>query len=413
MDTLFYFLERMYRMTSIPLRCFHQQDQFTLFCRGFESCPDPFASDPCLSTFLSQKLQKSSKPVLEFEEGVFLYGALKDSSGLHIIAGPIVLSEIDSISLEEYAIRHKMITEEVCIKRSSLLRLTSLLETIHSIRNGEVLSGLDMASECETIQDIAPISTSMQAYMMENTEQDIQRLSYSDEKLFMQQIREGDLEGIKKHTLGTTTLDLSIADERVGKVATNKQKHFEYIVCASITLAARAAIEGGVDALSAYALADVYMQRLEKTKDIVNMLQISANSQLDFATEVRKIIDRRSRSTYVEKCKSIIANHMNKAFTLDDLAQAVGISKPYLSKQFTKEEGIGVMDYTRNKRIEAAANMLKYSSETISSIASYLCFPSQSHFGAVFKKLKGVTPQRYRENHSLIDVSPNVPNLPK
>ena len=55
------------------------------------------------------------------------------------------------------------------------------------------------------------------------------------------------------------------------------------------------------------------------------------------------------------------------------------------------------MHYTRKKRIEAAANMLKYSQESIITIANYLCFPSQSHFTAVFKEFKGITPQKYRE----------------
>jgi len=62
------------------------------------------------------------------------------------------------------------------------------------------------------------------------------------------------------------------------------------------------------------------------------------------------------------------------------------------------------MGYARKKRIEAAANMLKFSDEKISAIAIYLTFPSQSHFVKVFKELMGKTPKQYRDSNQKYEI---------
>lgn len=56
-----------------------------------------------------------------------------------------------------------------------------------------------------------------------------------------------------------------------------------------------------------------------------------------------------------------------------------------------------ILHYLQGLRVDAAKNMLRYSSEDLSSIAAYLCFPSQSRFGEAFKQFTGTTPKKYRE----------------
>lgn len=62
-----------------------------------------------------------------------------------------------------------------------------------------------------------------------------------------------------------------------------------------------------------------------------------------------------------------------------------------------KETGERLQDYIVRFRVERAANLLMYSEEGISDIAEYVNFPSQSYLGKVFKKYKGMTPQKYRD----------------
>jgi transcriptional regulator GlxA family with amidase domain len=66
--------------------------------------------------------------------------------------------------------------------------------------------------------------------------------------------------------------------------------------------------------------------------------------------------------------------------------------------------GMGIQQYAMIKRVETAADMLRFSDESILAVSNYLCFSSQSHFGKIFKDQMGVTPQKYRDKYKLIDL---------
>ena len=48
---------------------------------------------------------------------------------------------------------------------------------------------------------------------------------------------------------------------------------------------------------------------------------------------------------------------------------------------------------------EKAKNLLTYSNYSLTEIANYLAFSSQSHFIQIFQKYGGTTPRKYRELH--------------
>ncbi|MCL1884076.1 MAG: AraC family transcriptional regulator [Defluviitaleaceae bacterium] len=404
MESLLFFLERIYRMTSIPIR--YIGNNTNLFSRGYETKPDPFEHDPMIIENLKNKCFGSSRPFLEFEDEIFLYGGLRDNSGNQIYVGPVVLGEVDSLRIREYGQKHN-INSNIFVKSSNLIRVSSVIEAIHFVCNGGLLTDSNIVTELsETLQKLSA-NVSLQTNLLDNSENEMHRFGYTEERLFMQRVREGDCEGIKALNISRDAASsLSFVSENTGRVAGSKFKQFEYIACSIITLASRAAIEGGMDALSAYTLSDVYFQHLEKIKTIPDVLELIKEVQLDYAARVRKILDIRKRSSYVEKSKSYIDGNLSKQFSLDDISRSIGISRSHLSRLFSQVEGMGVMDYARIKRIEVAANLLSYSNQSIYEIAMSLCFPSQSYFGAVFKKFMGITPRQYREKQSLTDINP-------
>ena len=86
---------------------------------------------------------------------------------------------------------------------------------------------------------------------------------------------------------------------------------------------------------------------------------------------------------------------------MQGIADELGISKDYMSKLFKKHEGLPIIEYILNIKIEAACNMLKYSDLQVSDIALYLHFGSLSYFSRVFKKKMGMSPQQYRKNMNI------------
>lgn len=234
-------------------------------------------------------------------------------------------------------------------------------------------------------------------YLRDKAEQDIIR-TYTSDRLYLHRIRSGDTEAILRYR--------ECEDEpSLGRVAESSLKQYEYQICAAITLAAYAAIEGGLDPASSYALNDLYLQRLERCKDALEMRQLHNEMELLFAQQVRLVRERHSGVSYVEKCKLFIDQHLGKPFTLDDIASALNVNKSYLSRRFAQEAGMRIMEYARTKRIESAASMLRYSDKTISAISAYFCFPTQSHFGKLFKDTMGITPLKYRAANQIIEVN--------
>ena len=56
-------------------------------------------------------------------------------------------------------------------------------------------------------------------------------------------------------------------------------------------------------------------------------------------------------------------------------------------------------DFILREKIEEAKRLLRYSDKSLSLIANYLGFSSQSHFTKTFKKYAQKTPKQYRENN--------------
>ena len=228
-----------------------------------------------------------------------------------------------------------------------------------------------------------------------NAEQNISR-AYEDERLYLQRIKEGDAEAICRQR-----------DEQgayADRLRGSRDKHVEYGVCAAITLATHAAIDGGLDPASAYAMNDIYLQRLGACKNTTEMRQLCNEAELVFAQQVSLVRQKRSKASYVEKCKLFIDHHLVKPFTLDDISRSLNVNKSYLSRRFAQEAGMRIMDYARKKRIEAAANMLKYSDTSIADIAANFCFSTQSHFGNLFKSITGMTPLKFRTANQVIEM---------
>ena len=56
-------------------------------------------------------------------------------------------------------------------------------------------------------------------------------------------------------------------------------------------------------------------------------------------------------------------------------------------------------DFVFGEKIEEAKRLLHYSGKSLTLIADYLGFSSQSHFSGIFKMYSGKTPKEYRENN--------------
>ena len=120
---------------------------------------------------------------------------------------------------------------------------------------------------------------------------------------------------------------------------------------------------------------------------------------MEFTELVRRAKEEKSSLSHVDSCKEYIEKNLRKNLQVSDIAPAIGLSRTYLSRLFHEAEGITVQQYIQKEKCRHAAQMLQYSDYSISQIAQYFGFSSQSYFGACFQTWYGMTPSAYRKAH--------------
>lgn len=102
-------------------------------------------------------------------------------------------------------------------------------------------------------------------------------------------------------------------------------------------------------------------------------------------------------------CKIIhyIESVHTDAFSLDQLAEALGYNKRYLCSAFRQETGITILDYLHHIRVRHATICFYYHDAPIGVIAEYVGFITPVYFTRVFKKLVGISPSTFCEHYKL------------
>ncbi len=156
-------------------------------------------------------------------------------------------------------------------------------------------------------------SDRLQAYLLDYSDDGLQRHTMAEEEAIFKQIETGDISALEKR-FSTADINTDVFN-RVGKMADRPIKSFEYMTCISIALASRAAVRGGVDLDTAYTLTDVFLRSLEKCHTIDEILNIQIDAFYVFTEQVNQTKMRRSNYAYIENAKAYIENHLNRKFT--------------------------------------------------------------------------------------------------
>ncbi|WP_405108939.1 helix-turn-helix domain-containing protein [Paenibacillus sp. FSL K6-1217] len=190
----------------------------------------------------------------------------------------------------------------------------------------------------------------------------------------------------------------SFAEESYGRLSRKSQlRSKKNLAVSSITLATRAAIEGGLFWEVAYTLSDFHIQHIEELRDIPAVDSAMLAALCDFADQVEGSRSAR-HSRISDRCRNYIYNHLYEELPLSRLAEYSGMSASYLSQLFKKETGTAISDYIQQQRIDEAKRLMELPGITLSDIATRLHFNDQSYFTKVFKKYTGLTPRQYKQH---------------
>ena len=268
-----------------------------------------------------------------------------------------------------------------------MLSASFFLHTIYQDRSVPYLSQYQEQDEHQS-------STEKSAFLIHEefeNEANVYRHTYHEEQQLMQAIRTGDADAAVRiaETMDTDN----------GRLAQQPLQHWKNLAIVGIALCSRATIESSITPETAYRVSGYYIQKCDAQTDEAYVRRYRNNAIRELANLVHERLNKKHTSSYTERCKDYISKHYREKIYLEDIAAALEISPSYLSKLFHRETGIRIQDYITQVRVDRAAKLLIYSELPLSEIAEYVNFPSQSYFGQAFKKRKGVTPKRYRDQN--------------
>lgn len=108
--------------------------------------------------------------------------------------------------------------------------------------------------------------------------------------------------------------------------------------------------------------------------------------------------DSRWQEDIIEKARAYVDACYNSDISLESVAEAIGVSRFYLSRLFKTRLGMNYSAYLTDKRVHMAALLMDTQRELNNrDIAEYVGFRDPDYFGKVFKRTMGCTVSEYRE----------------
>jgi len=131
---------------------------------------------------------------------------------------------------------------------------------------------------------------------------------------------------------------------------------------------------------------------------VLHILSVSENQKLlcsgdmntaDFANSVQ-----------IKKAFEYIEQNYQEKILVNDVAQFLNVTETTLSRLIKKRTGKSFVDFLNDYRIGFASRWLTETNQTVAEIAVRCGFYNISNFNRIFRKNKGCTPGKYRENFS-------------
>ena len=103
-------------------------------------------------------------------------------------------------------------------------------------------------------------------------------------------------------------------------------------------------------------------------------------------------------SARLRRIKELVDAKLEFDLSLDEMAQAVGLSTAHFARMFRKSTGETPHQFVLRQRLERAKAMLRAPDSRVLDVAVACGFKTQQHFAQAFRDVWGVSPTEYRQD---------------
>ena len=132
----------------------------------------------------------------------------------------------------------------------------------------------------------------------------------------------------------------------------------------------------------------------------LKMLLMLLVNQYSAYVKTAEILHQQQR--VVERVRPVLQclwTNCGGAIRVGDAARMCGMSESHFMSSFKQVTGLSFMKYLNQHRIQRAQALLAKTDRSIADISLDTGFCDQSYFGAVFRRLAGITPAAYRRRY--------------
>ena len=334
--------------------------------------------------------EKYTFPLIITENEQIGYAVIPDT-GKFIVVGPVSFSE-KTATMSKYILReHKMKDKNYMISYCDPYTFCSMIVVIYNVLYDKKMSAEELLCKNSIrVESVEQVKACASNIIFSHQENVIPHNPYDQERREMDSIRQGNVEMLKASLAETYS-------GKEGQLAENEIRQAKNIAIVVITLASRAAIEGGLLPEEAFSLVDAYISTIEKMGSSVKIHAMMRQAEFEFTERVHNIAKNEYKNELVEHTKNYLFQHMHEDIVIGEIGKHIGVNTSYLSALFRRTEGITIQQYISKEKVRLAENMLRYSEYEVGAISNYLSFCSQSYFGRVFKEQTGYSPVQYRK----------------
>lgn len=124
------------------------------------------------------------------------------------------------------------------------------------------------------------------------------------------------------------------------------------------------------------------------------LVLLSANLPPD-----ERAADQPHNLVLANRIRQYIGTHFTEQLTLEDIGQALSMSPYHLAHIFKDMTGMSPIHYMIRCRVGEAQNLLISTDYSATQIAAIVDYANVNHFNAIFAKLVGLPPIRYRKQY--------------
>ena len=138
-------------------------------------------------------------------------------------------------------------------------------------------------------------------------------------------------------------------------------------------------------------------ETLEQTRDSIFEFMLELSSAYN-----RFKASNLSKDLYANIISYIEHNYSDPNLSLSSIADALSFNPSYLTRFFKERNGVPLMQYVDNIRLEKARELLKASDYNIKQIVNLVGYTDEANFFRKFKKREGMPPSQFRSLYKTV-----------